>query len=71
MVELLLALGVGLEGRAVSVVFEFMAEGKAELNVPSPRRRLEELSSRLNVGRNGTPDVKSAVFGSSLLLVCR
>ena len=67
---MLFALGVGLVGRPVSVDFELMADGKKDVRGPSPRRRLTDDSSLLKAGRDGRFVVRSAVFGSSLLLVC-
>ncbi len=68
--DMLFALGVGLEGRPVSVDFELMADGKKDVKEPSPRRRLTDDSSLLKAGRDGRFVVRSADFGSSLLLVC-
>src|SRR5215469_15070700 len=68
--DMLFALGVGLVGRPVSVDFELIADGKKDGKEPSPRRRLADDSSLLKVGRDGRPEVRSTVFGSSLLRVC-
>jgi hypothetical protein len=68
--DILFALGVGLVGRPVSVDFELIADGKKDVKELSPRRRLTDDSSLLKVGRDGGPEVRSVVFGSSLLLVC-
>jgi hypothetical protein len=62
-------LGVGLPGRATSVVLELIAEGNVE--VKSLRRPEFDESSLLTTGRAGNPCAKSLAFGSSLLLVCR
>jgi len=63
------ALGVGLFGRAVMFVFEFIADGKA---VVKSLGRIElDDSCLLTTGRRCAPCVGSAFFGSSLLLVRR